>query len=101
MYQIFHGVTRKKNTKRRNYLKFLSTKNKKKTNKQEKQKKIFYVLQLTNVGVCGSGRGRILVVFFSCGGKESVGKPKRKNKIKRFKSKKQKRRGEKSSRKRK
>lgn len=58
----------KKNTKRRNYLKFLSTKNKKKkTNKQEKQKKIFYVLQLTNVGVCGSGRGRILVVFFLVG----------------------------------
>lgn len=68
MYQIFHGVTRKKNTKRRNYLKFLSTKNKKKkqTNKKNK-KKIFYVLQLTNVGVCGSGRGRILVVFFLVG----------------------------------
>lgn len=39
-----------------------------KKNKQEKQKKkIFYVLQLTNVGVCGSGRGRILVVFFLWG----------------------------------
>lgn len=39
MYQIFHGVTRKKNTKRRNYLKFLSTKNKKKqTNKKNKKK---------------------------------------------------------------